>query len=387
MKKEIIIQIFTGGYGENQATYETIERKLKPILDAGKVKRVIMGWSLQPELYRKTRELLKAYGAECFLWIPVFSETGLLKPVKRLIDFEGREVTSYGLKDGENFEFYCPLDRQNIKSFLELYEENFGDLLFDGVFLDKIRYGAFSNGLSGVFNCFCPACEKSYGMNGISMDEVRAEMEKVRDGVDGYNRMPIRITGYKDGAYEFQNGLWNRFFRKKQNDIVNALTEITEYFHQKGLLVGMDTFSPFTAYFAGQDVVRLGKLADFIKPMMYRITSAPAGLTFEADCLIKESTKEYSTGFYEKIGCRKMPDARFDLQFAKQELKFLTAQGIPVYAGVEFNKNEAASADPGYIRENFEGLEGTGIEGFVLSWDLLTAPVENIDEVIRYLRR
>lgn len=392
MKKEIIIQIFTGGYTESQTTYEAIEGKLKPILEAGKVKRVIMGWSLQPALYRKTMELLRAYGTECFLWIPVFSETGLIKPVKHLIDFQGKEVKSYRLKEGENFEFYCPVDRQNIESFLGIYEEHFAGLGFNGVFLDKIRYGAFSNGLSGVFNCFCPTCQASYEAHGISVKELKAEMEKVSEGSDGYDQMPLKILRYEGGGYEFQAEVWKGFFKKKQKDIVTALSEITDYFHQKGMLVGMDTFSPFTAYFAGQDVVELGKLADFIKPMMYRITHAPAGLSFEADCLIKECTKGSSApfkqagaGFYQKIRCREMAKAPFDLTFVERELTLLTDQKIPVYAGVEFNHNEAAAADPDYIRENFNGLSETGIDGFVLSWDLLTAPEENIREVIRYM--
>lgn len=405
MKKEIIIQIFTGGYTESKTTFEQIERKLKPILEVGKVKRVMMGWSLQPELYRKASALVRSYGTEFFLWMPVFSETGLVKPVKRLIDDLGAEVKSYGLKEGENFEFYCPLDRVNINSFLELYEENFDGQGFDGIFLDKIRYGAFSNGLSGVFNCFCPVCEQSYEETGFSMKEIRAEMEKVRAGSDGYDGMPLKITGYEGGVYEFQNDLWKRFFQKKQDNIVKTLTELTNYFHLRGMLVGMDTFSPFTAYFAGQDVVRLLKLADFIKPMMYRITNAPAGLPFEADCLIRESTKgrdagyagglaedekehikKVRTGFYQKIRCREPEKESFDLQFVVTELKSLTGHGIPVYAGVEFNKNEAASADPAYMKENLDGLWDTGIEGFVMSWDLLTAPEENIDAVIRYLK-
>lgn len=394
MKNEIIIQIFTGGYTEYRTTYEDIERKLKPILDTGKVKRVLMGWSRQPEIYTKTKELLRQYGTEIFLWIPVFSETGLIKPVKRLIDDKGEQVKSYSLKSGENFEFYCPLDSQNIKSFIEIYEENFADIGFDGVFLDKIRYGAFSNGISGVFSCFCPICEKTYKADGICLNEIKSEMANVRLGIDGYEKSPLKIKRYEDGKYEFENDLWSRFFKKKQNDIINVLSKITDYFHKEGMLVGMDTFSPFTAYFAGQDVARLGKLADFIKPMMYRITNAPAGLSFEADCLIKEVTnssyqensQQLEQDFYNKINCRKILGEVFDINFVKRELEILTSQGVLVYGGVEFNKNEAALADPSYIRTNFEELKDTNIEGLVMSWDLLTAPQENIDTVISYIR-
>ena len=138
MEKKIIIQIFTGGYKEEKVTYEQISEKLLPILDTGAIKRVIIGWSLRKSLYRDTIKLLKSYGVECFLWLPVFSETGMIKSVKRLLDDRSYEVENYSLKEGENFEFYCPQNHQNIQRFLEIYEENFSDLDFDGVFVNTV---------------------------------------------------------------------------------------------------------------------------------------------------------------------------------------------------------------------------------------------------------
>ncbi len=53
--------------------------------------------------------------------------------------------------------------------------------------------------------------------------------------------------------------------------------------------IGIDTFSPFISYFTGQDLEKLQEVADFIKPMMYRTTKAPAGLPFEFERFIDES--------------------------------------------------------------------------------------------------
>lgn len=390
MKKEIVIQIFTGGYLEDKVTYQQIEDKLKPILKAGQVKCVIMGWSLCKELYEETIVLLKEYGVECFLWLPVFSETGLLKSAAYLVDDEGHKVKNYNLKDGESFEFYCPQNPGNIENFLEIYNDNFSGIDFDGVFLDKIRYGAFSNGISGVFSCFCDICMDKYRAWGLDTEELIAEMGKVRRGEEGYGTAPLQMKSYKNGEYQFQNKIWKLFFEKKRDSITEVLTGIVEYFHHRDMLVGMDTFSPFTAYFAGQDVAELGKLADFIKPMMYRITNAPAGLPFEADCLVRETSKvptEAKAAFYQIIGCQDTGNAPFDIGFVQEELKYLTDKGIPVYGGVEINRNEAAPAAPYYIRENLRALGESDIDGFVLSWDLLSAPAENIAEIIEYLQQ
>lgn len=388
MKKEITIQIFTGGYKEHHVTFEQIEKKLKIILEAGTVKRVIMGWSLDRELYEQTIELLRPYKTQCFLWLPVFSETGILEPVHLLIDDKGQEVKIFHLKEGENFEFYCPKDETNITGFLNIFEKYFSGIGFDGVFLDKIRYGAFSNGISGVFGCFCDKCRESYEEYGLDPEQLKAEMEMVRSGRNGYGAVPLKITDYQKGVYEFENPMWEVFFHKKSDDIMKALTEITAYFRSRKLLVGMDTFSPFTAYFAGQDIVRLGTLGDFIKPMMYRITNAPAGLPFEAECLIGETAKEEGAAeaFFKKINCHSPKGQPFDMEFVRRELKYLTDRKVKVNAGIEINRNEAAAADVAYIRENLRELSQTEVDGFVLSWDLLSAPEANISEVVEYMK-
>lgn len=388
-RKEIVVQIFTGGYLEKKVTYEQIEQKLRPLLETAPIGKVLMGWAVMPEVYCKTKELLAQYGTELYLWLPVFSETGLLKPIKRLLDWNGQEVKSYHLKEGENFEFYCPNQELNTDSFLEIYEENFAGIDFDGVFLDKIRFGAFSNGINGVFNCFCPKCLERYAQEEISAGELKAEMQKVLEGSLEYSLVPLGITSYENGIYHFKNKLWKRYFDLKGKEVTQAVSALIDYFHNKNMKVGLDTFSPFTAYFAGQDIKKLGQKADFIKPMMYRITQAPAGLPFEAECLMKETTKDdpvkVKKRFYKLLACEEEKDGVFDLDFVYRELESLTETGIKVYAGTEMNRIEGiAPVTPVYIRESMQKIGETQAAGIVLSWDLLSAPDENLEEVKQY---
>lgn len=389
--KEVVLQIFTGGYNETEVTYEQIENKLKPLLESLSVSKVIMGWSINRELYQKTKRLLEKYAVEYYLWIPVFSESGLLKPTATLQDYEGREVKSYSLKAGENFEFYCPNQPQNIDSFKQIYDEYFSQIGFDGVFLDKIRYGSFSNGLSGVFNCFCPECMKRYQEDGIDVDRLIKEMSDVTMGQNGYEEKPFKIIDYKDGKYKFSEDIWEKYFMEKSKFIYEALEKVTLYFREKNMKIGMDTFSPFMGYFVGQDVERLKSLTDFMKPMMYRITMAPAGLPFEYMNFIKETTKEnvesISQQFNQIIDSKGSINHKFDMDFVKAELSYITDLSIPTYCGIEVNRiEEIAPVSPEYIRENLVNLEETQINGYVLSWDLLSAPEENIQEVIKYFK-
>lgn len=397
-RNDIIVQISTGGYLEHKVTCGEICGRLEKLLKKIQVSKVIMGWSCERDVYGPVIRFLKQRGIEAYLWLPVFSETGILKQgMGKLIDDTGDEVKSYCLTEGENFEFYCPNQERNTEAFLELYRERFDGLDFDGVFIDKIRYGAFSNGLGGVFSCFCPACTARYEAFGIDVGELKRQMEQVRRGQGEYGERVLGIRSYADGEYTFNHPVWEAFFRIKAEDIEGALKTVTEYFHNKGMKVGMDTFAPYLACFAGQDVKGLAPMADFIKPMMYRITGAPAGMPFETDCLIQETVRgETGAGggtgnsraarllrarenFYEVLGCRDRGTDAFDLEFTARELKYMAGLDVPVYCGIEVNSNEVAPSTPEYIRETMDGLRDVDIQGYVLSWDLMSATDANID--------
>lgn len=385
-KHKIIVQIFTGGYLEEKDFYPQIESVLTPLLQENKIDKIIIGWSLEKNVYVRTLDLAKKYHVECYLWLPVFSETGILKPVFPVKNRNGRSEKKYHLQEGENFEFYCPSDTENLEKFIQIYEEYYKDLPFQGVFLDKIRYGSFANGIESICTCFCDKCRDTYIKNQINVKELAEEISKLIDGGIEYKRSPFTVKSYKNGEYEFQRSIWKDFFHIKQIIVKDAVTRLADYFHKMGLKVGLDVFAPFLAYFVGQEIKGLSKSADFIKPMMYRITQAPGGLPFETDCMLRETAGENiklsRKAFREILGCRSWTDTGFDVEFVKKELEYLCGFGAPVYCGIEVNRIDSVAASaPEYIRENIKILGETGIEGFVLSWNLLSAPKENIQTV------
>lgn len=387
--KEYIIQIVTGSYRDKQVTYKQVADKIKPLLEQLPVKAVIMGWSAEPELYRQVRQLLAPSRTELYLWLPVFSETGLLKNVRRLIDYRGETAGKYHLNEGENFEFACPNTPQNIKAFYEIYDELFLQLPLDGVFLDRIRYASFANTRSGVFSCFCPECMQKYASHGVDVRELKAEMKKVAAGAEEYARVPLGMTGYQDGRYRFEHPVWNKFFKSKADFITEAMLPVIDFFKKKGLLVGLDVFSPFAAYFVGQDIAALSRAADFIKPMMYRQTYAPAGLPFEFAALCRETVRPDRLEAAQKeggtlIGLLEKDSDRIPLSFVKKELANMTGN---IYCGIEINyQPDIVTTSASYITENLSGLDKTDVNGFVLSWDLLSAPDSHLQAVLRHFK-
>lgn len=388
--KKIVLQIFTGGFKDDAADWGRVEGKLKSALDRLPVEKVIAGWALAPELYLRIKRVLEAHGAELYLWLPAFSEISALAPSRVIIDDRGKPAESFHLSESENFEFYCPNAPESTRNVIAAYEAHFRQIPFDGVFLDKIRYGSFANGLSGVFGCFCPECTRRYGAWGLDADALRWEMENVRAGRGMYRDIPLGLLAYEKGDYAFSRDIWRSFFACKASAVTHAFQALADYFRESGLKVGADVFAPCLAYFVGQDVNALAASADFVKPMLYGRTNAPAGLPFEYRRLI-EAAAPFAPEAAEKKLRRLLPLIKAgrgcaDMVFVRKELEWMASSSPSVYAGIEINRlPDIAPIEPRDIVETLSALADTNCGGFVLSWDLLSAPSENIDAAAQFI--
>jgi len=387
---EVILQIFSGSFLDKAVSYEEVEQKLIFALSRMPVRKVIMGWALDKTLYEKTAVFLAKQNIDFYLWFPVFSETGALKDLNPLIDFMGQRIE---YRNGEDFSFCCPGDTQNIEKILDIFDYEFSSVSFNGVFLDRIRYPSFANehGFSSVFSCFCPHCLAIYEKENFDIDQLKNSLSLQA-------RRPSVFTEYcGSGKYVFENSVLADFFCLKAGIIFDSLRRICRHFREKGYGIGFDVFAPFLSPFIGQDLEQLSGLCDFIKPMMYRVTNAPAGLPFEAGALLRETGHVSGlerNNFFKLTGGAAMTFADiektpFNLAFAVKELKDMSASSAcPVYAGVEVNRiKDIAETYPPYLEETIKTYAQTGIKGFTLSWNMLDAPEENIVKATDIIER
>jgi len=380
MDKEIVLQIFSGSFTDRPATFESIMQKVEPIVSRIRVTKVFMGMSVDADLYRRLRDYLYKNDIEFYFWLPVFAELDELKEGKPLIDFQGRDKGDYQLTEREDFTFYCPNHLQNLLNVLQVFEENYASIGFTGVFLDKIRYATFANGLNNVITCFCPFCRIKYRVAHFDPNELEDAIEALP-----HKKTPFGVTSYKNGRYTFDDERWTKFFHLKSRFISDALRGLCQYFREKNYKISLDVFSPFVTHFIGQDLPEMSTFSDSLKPMMYRMTNAPAGLPFELEAILQETTTTAAQrgAFYDILGFnpQKQP---FDLDFTIREIDDLVKQSkAPIYPGVEINRDIIASVTPAYIEETINAYAQTDMKGFVLSWNLLNAPQENIDQIIK----
>jgi hypothetical protein len=264
---------------------------------------------------------------------------------------------------------------------------------FDGVFLDKIRFPSPANRLSEVFSCFCPHCVAKATESGLVLDEVRAVLEDWRLGTGAGT--PVDIP---EGAEWLERlvaarPVLQRFIRFRADSVSGLVAEATQRMRRLGKKVSLDVFTPALAPLVGQDFSALAPEADWIKPMIYRFGDGPANLRSELPTLIRDLGSYLGQGedaamAWARDEVQGLEDATLagletvtPLSFVRSETaKALTLfEGTPLYLGLESvsipGKMEVGPHD---VAEILEIGADAGVQGFVLSWDLLHTPIENL---------
>ena len=361
-KPGYVVQVSLGGWHSPGYSAEQILGRIDTVASLIPVEKVVIGWSIEPDLYRTVGEHLHAKGIQMLLWLPVFAETEGVCENTPAVDLWGSVPANYDLAAGEGFRFNCPSDPANAANVLAVYDTHFADCGFDGVFLDRIRTQSFVSGVSGVLSCGCAFCAKRFEEEGVSLEAVQAERAATGDAF-----FSVESYDPQDG-FRFANPVADAYFRAKGHVVSGAVAALADSFRSRGLAVGMDLYAPFMAPFVGQDYEILSAHADFIKPMLYRQTFAPAGMGFEYD-LLRKAVPE-AAGY---------PDFEMDVAFLDSQLMAMEPYPCAKYPGIEINYREGiVPTSPAYVTESLDAVLRHGFEGAVLSWNVMEAPEAHI---------
>ena len=357
-----IVQVSLGGWNSPDYTADQIVARLDSVAQLIPVEKVIIGWSLDKDIYRQVGEYLHGKGIKMLLWLPVFAETEEVCDNVPAVDLWGNVPANYDLAAGEGFRFNCPSEPQNAANIVALYDRCFSDCGFDGAFLDRIRTQSFVSGVGGVLNCGCPVCAARFAEEGIDLDEVRKAWDSKGDRF-------LSVTGYDPvTGFQFEDSLAAAFFRAKGHIVSGSVAAIADSLRSRGLEIGMDLYAPFMAPVVGQDDAILSRHADFIKPMLYRQTFAPAGMGFEYDLLRKAVPG--ATGY---------PDFPMDVAFLESQLDAMAPCPCAKYPGIEINyRADIVPTSPAYVTESLDAIMRHNFSGAVLSWNIMEAPDAHI---------
>lgn len=359
----LFVQASSGGFAAPAWPATAVDR-VAAVAERAGAEAIIAGWGLATD-YTALIDRVRRDGRRVYLWLPVFSEYGPSAHPAR--DQSGRAHRGAVSDAGDDFRFACPSQTANIDLVLSQFDRHFAAQGFDGVMLDKIRFSSFGNGFAAGLGCLCRRCRRYYAERGVDIPGLIARLEEA----DKPWLTPAARHGFR---YDFADRLIDDFYRARARLITEAVATIVGYLRTKHLSVGLDVFAPALADLVGQDLAELAGLADFIKPMTYRVTDAPAGIPYE---LAQLKTELAANGC--PIGSRleelwAVEDLAGPAGYAAQ-LDLLAGLDCPVLPGVEVNRLPFCATSPAYVEASLAAIEQAGLAGAVLSWNVLAEVV------------
>lgn len=365
---------------------------------------LIVGWKERPGLFRALTAGENRLCPEVFLWYPLLSDYPGFDPTHLVMTLDSGRSRGWSGYEGtgieESFKQACPNNPRSVSTSLAHLDECMSRYPFDGVFLDKIRFPSGANGLQDMFSCFCPFCIQKAAAAGLDLAEVRSVLEsrgRVRNAVP----TGLRGTGAQrlaDGARWLDDlvagrPVLQRFIDFRVDSIRELVGAVAERMRKLGKKVSLDVFTPVLAPCVGQSLSALARCADWVKPMIYRFGTGPSSLRTEVPSLIRElgtyvglsapaalawaaDRCESLRGMTVRQIERSVPLALVGSE-AERALALLGT--TPLYLGLEtVSIPGRMEVSPRDVEETLEVGARVGVQGFVMSWDLLHTPLENV---------
>lgn len=285
-KKRLHAQLVAGAAERRRFSVPQIFATLERAIRITKLDAVLFWPSRDQTLDEQIRKRVRAAGAEIHLWLPVLADSGTEPPPEERTEDawgnrgHGASGSWKGLGAGdETFLFACPRSRRWNDDARERIRREAP--LYDGVFLDRVRYPSPANGLESLFTCFCPRClerEPDAGTWRERIRDLRKRIESVSNrDAEGWNSFDSLLA---------ESGLGG-FIRSRAQTIHDMVAGLADEIRAAGKTVGLDLFTPALAQLTGQDYGLLAPLGDWVKPMSYCHAKGPAGLPLELASFVR----------------------------------------------------------------------------------------------------
>lgn len=362
-----ILQLNTGSFTHTAADAQEFVFRLGHCLDRIDVEKVIYGWSPDCPVNEEITGFLEKKGIEKYLWLPIFCEIHDPETAEASEDIHGAGNHAIDdLCEGESFDFVCQSSEKNIAHAIRVYEDMTAGMPVDGVFIDRIRYASAANSVRDLYGCWCPRCRARYEAAGVDVKRILGLSRE--GGVNAF--MPRAI---EHGVYRYEDSDIDALMRVKRGIVTEAAEKLCTHFRSAGKKIGIDTFASGVSDFVGQDLEKLGAMVDFIKPMAYLKTNAPAGVPFEIGALGKDIAARIS-----QLGGS---DA-CSMDAAVAQFAALMKTGAYVAPGIDVNRIlPICEATPEYVTAYLDRLEGIGVESVVLAWDAMRMGEDVLDVI------
>jgi hypothetical protein len=357
---------------------------------------LLIGWEIPPRLLEACKKIAERYAIKFMRWHPLLTyNQAPLDPSLQVINVLNEPIPGHG--GMPEFTFFCPnhaLAQERIEA--NLYPHIHSGI-YDGFFLDRIRFPSPSADLYRGFGCFCTYCKKTaqeidLDLNEIQQKLIKSYQEKLYPSHFLNSFSPKGTNASSSHAdLDFQ-----RFMLHRAQTISNTIHQVVTRIKEENLEVGLDAFSPSIAYMVGQDLSQITPLADWTKVMTYGHTLGPAGIPFElsqmAQFLINFSPateQEILTRLGDTFDIG-IPNSFSELvrkglspsSLAQEVEKAVRLSPKPILAGIELVEiPHIAELHEEQIESDLSAIKNVKPSGLAISWDLWHIPYKRLEIV------
>lgn len=351
---------------------------------------VIVGWELPQELVEACAREAQRAGARLYLWHPLLTGSAAVAPRPEWLTVGPGGERVPGFMGLAEFTFLCPNQAAVQEAVLNRLERSLQDGLYQGVFLDRIRWPSPSADPLRYLACFCPDCRRAAAKDGLDLERVRRSIGNLApDQLADFTRQLLDpwASFSLPGSHSVVN-----FLDWRTQTITRSVQAAAEIIRQHGLEVGLDCFSPLLTRMVGQNLTELDRCCDWIKIMTYGHTLAPAGLPFELSNLLDWLAKQGA------IPQGSLPEWFASAAKLPLEGATLTGTGLSpaalqaevargrmsgvrqLLAGIELvDLPGITQLSPAQIAADLQAMYQIPPDGLVLSWDLWRIALERLE--------
>ena len=377
---------------------EVVE-KLRRAAEVLPITHLLIGWRLPPHLLEACRREADRSGMRFIRWHPLLTGDGSFQPRRpwQVVNLRGLPVP--GFHDMPEFTFVCPNHPAVQESIQQRIAVLLQEGLYQGFFLDRIRFPSPAAGPLEHLGCFCPHCRQKAAAIGLDLPHLQHSLEQMTSQPGGRRLLVEALLGdqlFIDEHAELDE--LRRFLDFRRSSVTAFIAALSPQLRSAGMEIGLDCFSPCLTGMVGQDLAAVSASADWIKLMSYAHTLGPAGLPFELLGLLEELTYRAGLGESEALACLgwaaglPLPDTRQGLEtrgLSPQALESELRRGVKscpaqVLAGFELVEIEGvAQLNPAQISADLAAVRRSGAAGLSISWDLRHIPLERLELVRR----
>jgi len=338
---------------------------------------ILLGWEVLPSIEEAVASECARFGAKLYRWHPLLTSSSHTPIQMRTINRYGQPIS--GFHDMPEFTFLCPNRPEVQEICIEEIDRIIQHGLFQGLFLDRIRFPSPSTSPSEHLACFCDHCRLVARAEGLDLEETSSYISEILSKPNGRMELIRQLFEHNENNRHIE-----AFLAFRSASITRMVKFISTHLATGGLDTALDCFSPSLTRLVGQDLRELNDLSIWIKIMTYPRTYGPAGLPFELLGLLDWMDVEGKSDSCKALReiCRvKIPDTRAELsqvglqsKAISQEIalarqtgvkRLLAGLALVDLLGVNDINLEQARSD---IQASLEA------DGLVLSWDLWFIP-------------